>query len=315
MLMGERYKGEDKEIIIRQEQDGQRIDKCLALEETGLSRSRIQKLLREGMILVNQGPVRPSCRLRTGDIVRVQIPESRPVSIIPEDIPLEILYEDAYLLVVNKPQGMVVHPAPGHGEHTLVNAVLAHCKGDLSGINGELRPGIVHRIDRDTSSALVICKDDHTHQDLAEQLKEHTINRVYHAVVQGDIKEDRGTIDAPIGRHPTDRKRMSTHSRCGKRAVTHYEVIKRYGKYTYIQCRLETGRTHQIRVHMASISHPLLGDPVYNRDKKDPFHLEGQALHAHILGFCHPHSGRYLEVSAPFPGYFKELLNKIEMQM
>lgn len=306
---------EEREIIVTQEQAGQRIDKCLALEEMGLSRSRIQSLLHEEMILVGQKPAKPSYRLQAGDTVRVQIPESRPVSIVPEDIPLDILYEDGYLLVVNKPQGMVVHPAPGHGEHTLVNAVLAHCKGDLSGINGELRPGIVHRIDRDTSGALVICKDDRTHQDLAEQLKEHTINRVYHAVVQGNIKEEKGRINAPIGRHPTDRKRMSTHSRCGRPAVTHYEVLERFGKYTYIQCRLETGRTHQIRVHMASISHPLLGDPVYNRDKKNPFHLNGQALHAHVLGFRHPHSGKYLEVSAPFPGYFIELLNKIKRQM
>ena len=303
------------EINIPQEQAGMRIDKGLSegssLEGMDLSRSRIQRLLQDGMILVNDRPVRPSYRLQAGDVVCVQIPAIRPAAIVPEDIPLDILYEDAHLLIVNKPQGMVVHPAPGHEEHTLVNAVLFHCQGDLSGINGELRPGIVHRIDRDTSGALVVCKDDRTHQDLAAQLKEHTITRVYHAIVQGNVKVDEGRIDASIGRHPTDRKRMSIHSRSGRRAVTHYRVLERFGGYTYIQCRLETGRTHQIRVHMASIAHPLLGDSLYNRSKDNPFRLNGQALHAYVLGFKHPHSGEYLEVSAPFPGYFIELLNKL----
>ncbi len=301
-----------EEIIISEEQEGQRVDKGLFLDENQVSRSRLQKLLKEELVLVNHKPVKPSYRLRTGDAVCVQIPENQPASILPEDIPLDILYEDDCLLVVNKPQGMVVHPAPGHAEHTLVNAVLAHCQGNLSGINGELRPGIVHRIDRDTSGALVICKDDHAHRDLAQQLKEHTIHRVYHAVVKGNIKENEGCIDAPIGRHPTDRKRMSIHSRCGRRAVTHYQVLKRFGDYTYVQCRLETGRTHQIRVHMASISHPLTGDPVYNRSGDNPFHLAGQALHAYILGFRHPRTGEYLETSAPFPESFTNLLNKLE---
>lgn len=300
------------ETIIKPEQEGQRIDKGLFLDESQLSRSRLQKLLKDGLVLVNEKPVKPSYRLRAGDAVQVRIPQSQPVSIEPEDIPLDVLYEDEYLLIVNKPQGMVVHPAPGHEKHTLVNAVLAHCQGNLSGINGELRPGIVHRIDRDTSGALAICKDDRTHRDLAWQLKEHTIHRVYHGIVKGNIKEEEGCVDAPIGRHPTDRKRMSIHSKSGRRAVTHYRVLKRFGDYTYVQCRLETGRTHQIRVHMASISHPLAGDPVYNRDKSNPFHLAGQALHARELGFRHPQTGEYLEVSAPFPESFTNLLNKLE---
>lgn len=300
------------ETIIKPEQEGQRIDKGLFLDESQLSRSRLQKLLKDGRVLVNEKPVKPSYRLRAGDAVQVRIPQRQPVSIEPEDIPLDVLYEDAYLLIVNKPQGMVVHPAPGHEKHTLVNAVLAHCQGNLSGINGELRPGIVHRIDRDTSGALAICKDDRTHRDLAQQLKEHTIHRIYHGIVKGNIKEEEGCIDAPIGRHPTDRKRMSIHSKSGRRAVTHYRVLKRFGDYTYVQCRLETGRTHQIRVHMASISHPLAGDPVYNRDKSNPFHLAGQALHARELGFRHPQTGKYLEMSAPFPESFTNLLNKLE---
>lgn len=299
-----------EEIIVTSLQAGQRIDKGLFLDENQISRSRLQKLLKDGQVLVNEKPVKPSYRLQAGDAVQVHIPKSQPVSITPEDIPLDILYEDDCLLVVNKPQGMVVHPAPGHTEHTLVNAVLAHCQGNLSGINGELRPGIVHRIDRDTSGALVICKNDSAHRNLAEQLKEHTICRVYHAVVKGNIKEDEGCVDAPIGRHPTDRKRMSVHSKCGRRAVTHYQVLKRFGAYTYVQCQLETGRTHQIRVHMASISHPLAGDPVYNKDG-NPLHLPGQALHAYILGFKHPCRGKYLEVSAPFPESFINLLNKL----
>ncbi len=300
-----------KEIVIGQEQENQRIDKGISLEAEGISRSRLQKLLKEEMVLVNEKPVKPSYRLQAGDTVCVQIPQSRPVSIVPEEIPLDILYEDDFLLVVNKPQGMVVHPAPGHAEHTLVNAVLAHCQGNLSGINGELRPGIVHRIDQYTSGALVICKDDRTHQDLAEQLKEHTIHRIYHAVVLGNIREETGSVNAPIGRHPTDRKRMSIHSKRGRHAVTHYRVLERFGKYTYVQCQLETGRTHQIRVHMASISHPLLGDRLYNRNDQNPFHLPGQALHACVLGFRHPHSGEYLEVSAPFPESFTKLLDTL----
>ena len=302
-----------KTVVISQDQNQMRIDKALCLEEDGISRSRLQKLLKEGNVLVNQKPVKPSFRLQTGDTVCVYIPESQPVSMIAESIPLDILYEDEFLLIVNKPQGMVVHPAPGHTEHTLVNAVMAHCGTSLSGINGELRPGIVHRIDKDTSGALVICKDDRTHQNLAEQLKEHTIHRLYHAVVHGNIKEDQGSINAQVGRHPTDRKRMSVHSKNGRHAVTDYQVIQRYhGRFTHIQCRLETGRTHQIRVHMASIGHPLAGDPLYNKNGGNPYHLPGQALHARILGFQHPATGKYLEVSAPFPESFLGLLERLK---
>ena len=213
-------------------------------------------------------------------------------------------------MVVNKPKDMVVHPSAGHMEGTLVNAVMAHCGDNLSGINGVMRPGIVHRIDKDTTGALLICKDDMVHRNLAEQLKEHSIKRRYRAIVQGNIKEDEGTVDAPIGRHPTDRKKMSIHSKQGRDAITHYRVLERFGAYTFIECRLETGRTHQIRVHMASIGHPLLGDEVYG-PARQPFSLEGQTLHAGVLGFIHPRTGEYVEFSAPLPAYFEELLEKL----
>ena len=213
-------------------------------------------------------------------------------------------------MVVNKPKDMVVHPSAGHMEGTLVNAVMAHCGDNLSGINGVMRPGIVHRIDKDTTGALLICKDDMVHRNLAEQLKEHSIKRRYRAIVQGNIKEDEGTVDAPIGRHPTDRKKMSIHSKQGRDAITHYRVLERFGAYTFIECRLETGRTHQIRVHMASIGHPLLGDAVYG-PAKCPYKLQGQTLHAGILGFVHPRTGEYMEFSAPLPEYFEELLRKL----
>ena len=233
-----------------------------------------------------------------------------PLDIKPEAIPLDILYEDDYLLVVNKPKGMVVHPAAGHTEGTLVNAVMAHCGDRLSGINGVLRPGIVHRIDKDTTGALLICKEDSVHRDLAEQLKEHSIKRRYRAIVAGNLKDDEGTVEGPIGRHPTDRKKMAINSKNGKPAVTHYKVLERFGQYTYIECRLETGRTHQIRVHMTSIGHPLLGDTVYG-SSKNPFHLQGQTLHAMVLGFVHPVTGEYMEFTAPLPDYFLKLLEKL----
>ena len=229
---------------------------------------------------------------------------------LPEAIPLDILYEDDDILVVNKPKGMVVHPSPGHYTHTLVNAVLYHCKGQLSGINGVIRPGIVHRIDMDTTGSLLVCKNDRAHQILAEQLKEHSITRRYHAVVYGNFREDKGTVDKEIGRHPTDRKKMSTHSASGRRAVTHYRVLERFGNYTYIECELETGRTHQIRVHMSSIGHPLLGDNVYG-PAKCPFSLQGQTLHAKILGIHHPSTGEYMEFDAPLPDYFVRLLSTL----
>lgn len=290
--------------------DKERIDKFLSRELTELSRSYIQKLLKEQYILVNGKTVKANYKLSEGDSVEVEIPEPEPLDILPEDIPLDILYEDDDILVVNKPKGMVVHPAPGHYSHTLVNAVMFHCGKDLSGINGVLRPGIVHRIDMDTTGSLLICKNDRAHQILAEQLKEHSITRRYHAIVTGNLKADAGTVNAPIGRHPTDRKKMSTRSNSARPAVTHYKVLERFGAYTYIECELETGRTHQIRVHMASIGHPILGDQVYG-PSKCPFNLEGQTLHAKVLGITHPTTEKYMEFDAPLPEYFLKLLDTL----
>ena len=230
--------------------------------------------------------------------------------ILPEDIPLDILYEDNDILILNKPKGMVVHPAPGHYSGTVVNAVMYHCQNELSGINGVLRPGIVHRIDMDTTGSLVVCKNDAAHQALALQLKEHKITRKYHAIIVGNLKTDKGTVDASIGRHPIDRKRMSVHSRNGRHAVTHYRVLERFGNYSYIECELETGRTHQIRVHMSSIGHPILGDTVYG-PQKCPFNLTGQTLHAKILGITHPSTGEYMEFDAPIPEYFLKILAQL----
>lgn len=299
-----------EELHLTAVQSGERIDRFLSGDLEGLSRSYIQKLLKEGGITVNGKAVKSNYKLNAGDVILVQIPDPEPMDILPEDIPLDILYEDEDILVVNKPKGMVVHPSPGHYSHTLVNAVLFHCGGRLSGINGVLRPGIVHRIDMDTTGSLLICKNDRAHQILADDLKEHNITRRYHAVVHGNLKEDTGTVNAPIGRHPVDRKKMSTKAPNGRHAVTHYRVLERFGNYTYIECELETGRTHQIRVHMASIGHPLLGDEVYGRGK-NPFHLEGQTLHAMVLGFVHPSTGEYMEFEAPLPEYFEELLRKL----
>ena len=290
--------------------DKDRIDKFLSRELADLSRSYIQKLLKEQNILVNGKVVKANYKLSAGDSVEVEIPDPEPLDILPEDIPLDILYEDDDILVVNKPKGMVVHPAPGHYTHTLVNAVMFHCGKDLSGINGVLRPGIVHRIDMDTTGSLLICKNDVAHQILAEQLKDHSITRRYHAVVTGNLKSDTGTVNAAIGRHPTDRKKMSTKSNSPRSAVTNYKVLERFGDYTYIECELETGRTHQIRVHMASIGHPILGDKIYG-PAKCPFKLEGQTLHAKILGITHPSTGKYMEFDAPLPEYFIKLLSTL----
>ncbi len=260
---------------------------------------------------MNQKPVKANYRLSLGDRVEIDLPEAKEPDIKPEDIPLDILYEDKDIIIVNKPKQMVVHPAPGHYSQTLVNALMYHCGFELSGINGTMRPGIVHRIDMDTTGSLVACKNDMAHQSLSKQLKEHSIRRIYVAIVHGNIKEEDGTVNAPIGRHPTERKKMSIHSRNGREAITHYQVLERFGNYTYIQCELETGRTHQIRVHMASLGHPLLGDMVYG-PKKCPFpHLQGQTLHARTLGIIHPRTGEYLEVNAPLPAYFIELLDKL----
>lgn len=299
------------EFLIKEEKEAERIDKFLSEAIGDLSRSFLQKLLKEQQVMVNEKPVKANYRLRTGDRIRVCVPPCEELNIEPENIPLDILYEDEDLLVVNKPKGMVVHPSAGHTSHTLVNGVLYHCQGNLSGINGVLRPGIVHRIDKDTTGALVICKNDLVHRELAEQLKEHTIKRRYRAIVLGNFKEEEGTVEGPIGRHPVDRKKMAINYKNGKDAVTHYRVLERFGNYSYIECRLETGRTHQIRVHMTSIGHPLLGDLVYAPSQKNGFHLEGQTLHAQILGFYHPVQKKYMEFEAPLPDYFVKLLKTL----
>ena len=299
------------EIQVLESQAGFRVDKFLSIEFADLSRSYIQKLMKDGQVTVNGKVVKANYKLNDQDVVRMNEPELKEPDIVAEDLPLDILYEDEDLLIVNKPKGMVVHPSAGHYTGTLVNALMFHCKEDLSGINGVMRPGIVHRIDMDTTGSLLVCKNDMAHQNLAEQLKLHSIKRIYHAIVHGVIKEEEGTVDAPIGRHPTSRKKMSINYKNGKEAVTHYKVLKRYQNYTYIQCQLETGRTHQIRVHMASIHHPLLGDVVYG-PAKQPFSLQGQCLHAKTIGIQHPRTGEYMEVDAPLPDYFEELLVKLE---
>lgn len=303
---------ETYDFKVEEYESGLRIDKFIAGRMDDLSRSYIQKLVKDQKAAVNGIPVKSNYKLSKDESVTLEIPENREPDILPEDIPLDILYEDQAILIVNKPKDMVVHPAAGHYSGTLVNALMFHCKGSLSGINGVLRPGIVHRIDKDTTGSILICKNDNAHQQLADQLKEHSITRVYHAIVHGRIKEDSGTVDAPIGRHPSDRKKMAVNYKNGKEAVTHYKVLQRFEKYTYIQCRLETGRTHQIRVHMASIHHPLLGDEVYG-PAKCPFKgLTGQTLHAKILGIVHPTTGQYLEVDAPLPEYFEKLLKQLD---
>ena len=287
----------------------ERLDKFLSAMLPDQSRSYLQKIIKDGNVLINGEPKKSSYRLEDGDEVTADLPELKSPDIEPENIPLDILYEDDSILMVNKPKGMVVHPSAGHYTGTLVNAVLWHCQGQLSGINGVSRPGIVHRIDKDTTGVLVVCKNDAAHNAVAAQLKEHSITRKYRAIVNGVIKEDEGTVDAPIGRHPTERKKMASGVKNGKRAVTHYRVLERFQGYTYVECQLETGRTHQIRVHMASIHHPLLGDTVYG-PAKDSHHLEGQTLHAMVLGLIHPVTGEYLEVEAPLPEYFENLLKK-----
>lgn len=288
---------------------GERADKYLAGQLPQYSRNFLQKLFKENLVEAAHGPVKANYRVGAEEIT-IRIPDARKPDILPEKIPLDILYEDEDLLVVNKPKGMVVHPAHGHYSGTLVNALMYHCQDSLSGINGILRPGIVHRIDMDTTGSLIVCKNDTAHNAIAEQLKVHSINRRYRAIVHGVIRDDTGTVDAPIGRHPTDRKKMAVNEKNGKNAVTHYQVLERFRQYTYIECSLETGRTHQIRVHMAHIHHPLLGDTIYG-PAKQPFHLEGQTLHAMTIGFIHPTTGKYLELTAPLPEYFEELLKKL----
>ncbi|MCM1100507.1 MAG: RluA family pseudouridine synthase [Clostridium sp.] len=298
-----------KEFVfnIRDDMEDERIDRCVSMLIDSLSRSYLQKLIKEGRLTVNGVPVKSSCRVHAEDEVRFYLPDSEMPEIAAENIPLDILYEDADVIVVNKPKGMVVHPAAGHYSGTLVNALMYHCGAQLSGINGVMRPGIVHRIDKDTTGSVIACKNDRAHNCLAAQFKEHSITRRYQAICHGVIAEDEGVIDRPVGRHPTDRKKMAVNEKNGKRAVTHYRVLRRFQKYTWVECVLETGRTHQIRVHMASIGHPILGDEVYGLGRRSPFKLEGQTLHARILGFTHPSTGEYVETEAPLPEYFARL--------
>ena len=290
---------------------GLRIDKYLSSVNEQLSRSYIQKLLKSGLVLVDGKPVKASYQVDEGDVISLDIPEAVEPEIEPENMDLDILYEDQDVILVNKPKGLVVHPAAGHYSHTLVNGLMHHCKDQLSGINGVMRPGIVHRIDMDTTGVIIACKNDMAHNSIAAQLKEHSITRRYQAIVHGVLKDDAGTIEGPIGRHPTDRKKMSINYNNGKSAVTHYKVLKRFRQYTHVECRLETGRTHQIRVHMASIGHPLLGDLVYGPGKCPIPGLQGQTLHAGVLGFIHPRTGEYMEFTAPLPEYFAKLLNTL----
>ncbi len=306
------------EAVIRDLEKPTRIDKVLAGLFPEYSRSYLQSLIEDWRVSVNGRPVKASDKVSDGAMVSLLVPPPEDLEVIPEDIPLDILYEDEDVILVNKPKGMVVHPAAGNLTGTLVNALLYHCGGELSGIGGVRRPGIVHRIDKDTAGVLIACKTDLAHKSLSEQLAAHSVTRRYEAIVHGTFSQTEGTVDAPIGRHKTDRKRMTIRED-GKRAVTHYEVLENLGgKYAHIACRLETGRTHQIRVHMTSISHPLVGDPIYGPGKKDQALLkgltgspEGQMLFAEVLGFIHPRSGEYIEVHAPLPAYFTELLTRL----
>ena len=289
---------------------GQRADQFLSTALEGLTRSAAQKLLEGGHVVCGGKALKKNDRLKEGDKLTVVIPDPSPVEILPQDIPLDVVYEDQDVIVVNKPVGLVVHPAPGHPDGTLVNALLFHCGQSLSGINGQLRPGIVHRIDRDTSGLLIAAKNDVAHLALADQLQDHSLYREYEAVVIGNLKEDTGTISLPIARHPTDRKRMAVNHLTGRPAVTHWTVLARYPGYTHVQCRLETGRTHQIRVHMAAQGHPVLGDPVYNGQRKGFPELAGQCLHARRLSFQHPRTGERITVACPLPDYFQGVLTR-----
>ena len=292
------------------EDAGARLDAFLAQRLPALTRSAAVRLIEAGAVLVDGRTAAKSCRLAGGEAVSVALPDPEPIEALPQDIPLDVVYEDGDVIVVNKPAGLVVHPAPGHPDGTLVNALLHHCGGSLSGVGGALRPGIVHRIDRDTSGLIIAAKNDAAHRALSAQLQDHTLARTYEAVVAGNLREDRGTVDAPIGRHHTDRKRMAVTDRGGKRAVTHWEVIERFPGLTYVRCRLETGRTHQIRVHMAHMGHPVYGDTVYGARKPVPG-LTGQCLHAVGLRFIHPRTGEAVELSCPLSDAFTALLEKL----
>ena len=301
-------------MILYADMAGERLDAFLARCCEGMTRSAAQRLIEEGCVLRGGKPGKKNDKLNIGDEISVDIPVPKETDIVAKDIPLEIVYEDEDVLVINKPKGLVVHPAAGHQEDTLVNGLLFARADSLSGINGELRPGIVHRIDKDTSGLLAVAKNDLAHVVLASQLKDHTMARTYECIVCGNLKEDSGTVDAPIGRHPSDRKKMCVTERNSKNAVTHWEVIDRYRGYTHVRCRLETGRTHQIRVHMAHIGHPILGDTVYGR-KKPELGQDSQVLHAGILCFTHPRDGRPVVVMADLPVYFKEVLEKLKRMM
>ena len=298
-------------LTLTADREGERLDAFLARSVPGLTRSAAQKLLEDGAVTLSGRPGKKNDRTVVGIEVSLTLPDPEPLDVLPQNIPLDVVYEDDDVIVVNKPVGMVVHPAPGHPDGTLVNALLYHCGSSLSGINGVLRPGIVHRIDRDTSGLIIAAKNDRAHLALAAQLQDHTLARVYEAVAVGGLKEDAGTVDAPIGRHPVDRKKMAVDRKNGRPAVTHWSVLARYPGYTRVECRLETGRTHQIRVHMASIGHPLLGDVVYGSKKPFPG-LAGQCLHAKRLRFLHPSTGEPVEVECPLPQWFTDVLKKID---
>ena len=304
---------EQREFVVEQETAGQRIDRFLSSEDTGLSRSALQALVADGHVLCNGRLVAKSLKLKAGDTIVLEIPDAKPIEAVPQDIPLEIVYEDEHLLVVNKPKGMVVHPAPGNPDGTMVNALLWHCAGRLSGIGGAIRPGIVHRIDKDTSGLLVVAKTDAAHQALTEQMSVHSIHRVYHAVVYGNLKEDTGFVEAPIGRDPKDRKKMAVTQQNSKYAYTGWQVLERFGNFTYIACKLKTGRTHQIRVHMASIGHPLAGDAVYG-PKNCIRSLNGQCLHAKELGFVHPATGEWMQFDSSLPDWFQDYLSRLRKE-
>ncbi|MBR6150782.1 MAG: RluA family pseudouridine synthase [Lachnospiraceae bacterium] len=300
------------ELVIPVEYEDVRLDKSVSeLMGEKLSRSSIQKMIKNGELTVNGKTEKTSYQVKTDDVIAFTLKDPVELDLKAENIPLSVLYEDDDLLIIDKPKGMVVHPAAGHAEGTLVNALAYYCKGKLSGINGVLRPGIVHRIDKDTSGSLVVCKNDTTHQGLAEQFQVHSITRRYYCICCGNVKEDEGTINKPIGRHPVERKKMCITEN-GRRAVTHYKVLERFGKYTFLECSLETGRTHQIRVHLASIGHPILGDLVYG---KQDYKGMGQILHAGVLGFKHPVTGEWIEVTSELPPYFQELLEKLRREL
>ncbi len=302
-----------EQFFFKADKENLRIDKFLSENLENFTRSRIQRLIEDGNVTISGKAVKVSYKIKNGDEITVALPEVQQLEIMAEDIPLDIVYEDSCMLVVNKPQGMVVHPAAGNYSGTLVNALLHHCPDTLSGINGEKRPGILHRIDKDTSGLLLVAKNDIAHQSLSEQIKAHSLTREYRALVHGSVKTESGTIDAPIGRHPIDRKKMAITQKNSRDAVTHYRVLERFSGYTYISCRLETGRTHQIRVHMSSRGHSIVGDKTYGI--KDKFNLNGQLLHACRVGFIHPLTGEYMEFMRDVPNYFEEVLEKLRRRL